>query len=319
MKKQFIPLVIVLVVVMCIISEYTGEKEIIFPEIAALAIGAWTMKKSPWGNKSFHFWLSPTIAALTGLVITRFLPYAPFLMISGAFVLVTLQLSIIGSEVSPSLSAAILPILMHTQSWYYPLSVFILTGIIAGGKKLIDSYYDKNYTCEKYVEVSRKRKKFNPTKRELINSSKLLTSIIMVSAVALYFHLNYIIAPPLIVAFVEFTKVKEKIYLNTVRVFILLTCAAILGVIWLYFIYYLMNWPIWISSALSMICILLIFHFLKFSFPPAAAITLLPIIIPFNSLWMYPWEVLVGSTIFLLINLVWFKKVPINKFLFVNK
>jgi len=319
MKKRFIPLVIMLVVVMCIISEYTGEKEIIFPEISALAIGAWVMKKSAWGNKSFHFWLSPTIAALTGLIITRFFPYSPFLMIAVAFVLVALQLKIIGSEVSPSLSAAMLPILMHTQSWYYPLSVFILTGIIASGKKIIDFYYKKNYTHEKYVEVFKERENFNLTQGEFLKWAKLLMSILMVSGVALYFHWNYIIAPPLIVAFVELAKPKSKLYLKTGLIFILLIYAAVSGVIWLYFIHYLLHWPVWISAALCMVCILLMFHFLQLSFPPAAAITLLPIIIPVNNLWTYPWQVLIGSAIFLLINLFWFKKLPVSKFLFVNK
>jgi len=319
MKKQFIPLVVVLIVVMCIISEYTGEKEIIFPEIAALAIGTWVMKKSAWGNKSFHFWLSPTVAAVTGLVITRFLPYSPFLMIAGAFVLVVLQLKIIGSQVSPSLSAAILPILMHTQSWYYPLSVCILTGIIAFGKKIIDDSYKKNHTTYDQIEVFNDRKKIKLTQEELINWAKIFTSILMVSAVALYFHWNYIIAPPLIVAFVEIAKPKGKLYMKTELVFILLVFAAFSGVTWLYVIYYLLHWPIWISAALSIVCILIIFHILRFSFPPAAAITLLPIIIPINNLWTYPGQVLVGGAIFLITNLFWFKKLSGYKFLFIRK
>lgn len=317
MKKQLIPLVIMIVVVMCIISVYIGEKEIIFPEISALAIGAWVMEKPIWGNKSYHLWLSPTIAALTGLVITRFLPYSPFLMITGAFVLVALQLKIIGSEVSPSFSAAILPILTHTQSWYYPLSVCILTGIIACGKNLIDNY-KKSDTSGRLAQSIYKSEKVNFTQEELINYVKLLMSIMLVSAVALYFHWNYIIAPPLIVTFVELTKSKGKLHSKTGLVFILLVFAAFSGVLWLYLIYYFLQWPVWISAGLSMVCILFVFHFLRLSLPPAAAITLLPILIPVNNLWMYPWQVLVGSAIFLMINLSWFKKLPVSKFYLLN-
>jgi hypothetical protein len=319
MKKQFIPLAIVLVIAMCIISAYTGEKEIIFPEISALAIGAWVMEKSAWGNKNFHFWLSPTIAAVTGLVITRFLPYSPFLMIAGAFVLVVLQLKIIGSEVTPSFSAAILPILTHTQSWYYPLSVCILTGIIVCGKKLIDNSYKEKGTSIELLKSFKEREKINLTQEELIIWVKLLTSIMLVSAVALYFHWDYIIAPPLIVAFVELAKPKGKLHSKTGLVFISLVLAAFSGVLWLYLIYYLLHWPVWISAGLSMFCIFLIFHFLRFVLPPAAAITLLPIIIPFKNLCMYAWQVLVGSAIFLLINLSWLKKLPVSKFLFIKQ
>ncbi|HEY8890563.1 MAG TPA: HPP family protein [Clostridium sp.] len=313
MRKQFIPLVIVLIVAMCIISEYTGEKEIIFPEILALAIGAWVMEKSTWGNKTLYFWLSPTIASLTGLIITRFLPYSPFLMIAGAFVLVSLQLKIMGSQVSPSYSAAILPILMHTQSWYYPLSVCLLTGIIACIKKIIDTSYKKDHTSDSPVEVLNEIEKVNLPNDSLINWIKMFMSILMVSAVALYFHWNYIVAPPLIVAFVELAKLKGTLHLKTRLVFISLVLSAFSGVIWLYLIYYFLHWPLWISGGLSVVSILLIFYILQFSFPPAAAITLLPIIIPTNNYWVYPFQILVGSAIFLLINLFWFKKVPVSK------
>jgi len=316
MRKQFIPLSIVLVITMCIISGYAGEKEVIFPEISALAIGAWIMEKPAWGNKNFHFWMSPTIAALTGLVITRFLPYSPFFMIAGAFVLVVLQLKIISSEVTPSFSAAILPILTHTQSWYYPLSVCILTGIIVCGKKLIDNSYKEKGTSTRFLESLKEREKVNLTREELINWIKLLISIMLVSAVALYFHWNYIIAPPLIVAFVELSKPKGTLHSKAGLVFISLVLAAFSGVLWLYLIYYLLHWPVWISAALSMGCIFIIFHFLQFTLPPAAAITLLPMIIPFENLYIYPWHILVGSAIFLLINLSWFKKLPVSKFLF---
>lgn len=62
-EKKFIPLSILLLIAMCIISAYMGQKEIIFPEVSALVISAWIMEKSISENKSFHFWLSPTMEA----------------------------------------------------------------------------------------------------------------------------------------------------------------------------------------------------------------------------------------------------------------
>lgn len=316
MKKQFIPLTIMLVIAMCIISEYTGEKEIIFPEISALAIGTWVMEKPAWDNNDLFFWISPTIAALTGLIITRFFPYVPLLMIMGAFVLVVIQLKIMGSEVTPSLSAAILPILTHTQSWYYPLSVCVLTGIIVCGKKLIDNSYKEKGTSNEFLKNIKEREKVNFTQEELINWIKLLISIILVSGFALYFHWNYIIAPPLIVTFVELAKPNGKLHFKTALVFISLVLAAFLGVLWLYIVYYLLHLSVWISAGLCMVCIFFVFYFLRFTLPPAAAIALLPIILSPKDLCMYPWQVLIGSFIFLLINLSWVKKLPVSKFLF---
>jgi len=136
---------------------------------------------------------------------------------------------------------------------------------------------------------------------------KLLISILLVSAVALYLNWDYIIIPPLIVALVGLSKPGRKSHTKGVLVLIALVSAAFLGVFWIYLIHYCLYWSIWISSGLSMICVLLIFYFFQFTLPPAAAIALLPTIIPVAGLWMYPLQILIGSTIFLLINLSWFK------------
>ncbi|WP_298842062.1 HPP family protein [Clostridium sp.] len=207
----------------------------------------------------------------------------------------------------PSLSAAILPIIIHTQSWLYPLSVCILTAIIASGKKIIDNYHNKKSNGISFVENTKDSGKVVFTKEEGIHWVKLLISILLVSAVALYLNWDYIITPPLIVAFVGLSKPGREVRTKGVLVLIILVSAAFLGVSWIYFIYYYLYWPIWVSSGLSMVCVLLMFHLFQFTLPPAAAIALLPTIIPVEGLWMYPVQILIGSTIFLLINVSWFK------------
>lgn len=314
MKKKFIPLSILLLIAMCIISVCMEQKEIIFPEVSALVISAWIMEKSISENKSFHFWLSPTMGAVTGVLINKFLPYSTFFMVTVAFILVFLELKIIDSEIYPALSAAILPILMHTESWYYPLSVCVCTGIIACGNKLINIFYNKKCEGTKVIEDIEKIKKVKLDGEELLHWAKLLISVLVVLAVALYFHWNYIMTPPLIVVFVELSRPNGRLKQNIGLVFIVLVLAAFLGVVCLYLIYYLLHWPIWVSASLSVSCMLLIFYFLRFSLPPAAAISLLPVIVPSQSLATYPLQVLIGTTLFLLINIIWFRtsKVPYN-------
>lgn len=312
MKKQFIPL-IVLVVAMFIVSEYIGEKEIIFPEISALAINAWVIGNSTAQSRTVHLWLSPTIAAITGILITRFLPYSPLFMVAVAFILVALQLKILGSEVYPSLSAAILPILLHIDSWYYPLSVCIMTGIIVFVQILIHKFDKDKKPHSRLAGNHQEKQKFSITKTGFIHWAKLLMSVLIVLSIASYFHWNYIIAPPLIVILVELTKSDSKLPNRIWLVFIILVFAAFSGVLWLYVINYLLHWPVWISSGLSFGCLLVIFHLLKFPLAPAAAITLLPTIIPTDDLWLYPWQVLVGSAVFLLIGSSWFKQSTLSE------
>lgn len=307
MKKSLIPATILLVAIMFLFAEYTGEKEIIFPEIAALAFGAWVMKKSPWEGKWFHLWLSPTMAALTGIAIIKIFPYSPLYMISGAFILVIIQLKLTGSGVLPSISAAILPIIVHSNSFYYPLSVCILTAIIAFGKKIME-HCQKKCVTDSNLEDYHEKQKYWDTQEELIYWAKLLTGVVLVSAVALGAHCIYIVAPPLIVVFVELSKPKSSLQAKTGLILTLLVLAAILGVFWLYLIHYFLHWSVWISASLATLTVFLLFDLLKLPFPPAVAISLLPTVISAKSIGMYPWQVLLGSVAFIIISLVCFKK-----------
>lgn len=309
MNKKFIPLAVLLVIVMCVISEYIGEKELMFPEVSALVISAWLTKKSTSQSKSLHFWLSPTLAAVTGILILKLFPYSPLFMIAGAFILVAMQLTFMNSEIYPALSAAILPILLHTESWYYPLSVCIFTGIIACGKKII--YISSKKENKIIKKSSGEILKFNSS--NLIQWGALLICVLLVSAFALYFHWNYIVAPPLIVTFVELAKRNGKTKYNIGLIFISLVFASFLGTLCLYLICHVLHLPVWISAGLSVTCVLIAFYFLDFSWPPTAAIATLPVLVPSENLWMYPCEVLAGCFIFLIINMFWMKKTSLFK------
>jgi hypothetical protein len=293
MKKKALLTTTLLVVIMFAAAGYSDQKEIIFPEISALALGAWVMEKSPWRSPNLHFWLSPTLAALTGTIIMRSFVFSPFFMIAGAFVIVVLQMKLLRSAVLPSLSAAILPVITHADSWYYPLSVCVLTGIIALGRHLT------GYSGHGKTDG-------NGTFNELIHWSKLFVGILIVSAIALKSRRLFMIAPPLIVAFVELSNPGGSLHLKRGKILVLLVLAAITGVFWLNLIHYALHWPVWISACLSVSSVFFFYRTLRLPFPPAVAIALLPAIIPHGSLWSYPWHVLLGSAAFVLISMLWF-------------
>ena len=294
---------VLIVVLMVAAAGYASQKEIIFPEVAALAFGAWVMEETPWKGAKFNLWLSPTLAALTGFLIVRFLPYSPYLMIAGAFVLAALQLALLRSSVLPSISAAILPIILHCNNWYYPLSVGVLTGIIAVGHFLAERFGWNGHgrgPCGQDGICG------DTMASMLIHYGKLFAAVLIVAAVALRSHWIFIIAPPLIVSFAELSKPDCPMREKPFKVFLLLSSAAFSGAAWLYLIYYMMHWPIWVSAGLSVLSVFFFYHILNLHFPPAAAIALLPVIIPVKNLWSYPWSVLLGSAVFILVSLVWF-------------
>ncbi|NVN91276.1 MAG: hypothetical protein HXX11_11835 [Desulfuromonadales bacterium] len=302
MRKAYILPALLLVMAMFAAAEYSGQKEIIFPEIAALALGAWVMEKPPWRSSILDFWLSPTMAAVSGVLMVRFFTYAPFFMITGAFCLVVLQLRLIHSGVLPSISAAILAIITRTDSWYYPLSVCVLTGMIALGRYALDRcapWNDPTVLPRKSVPD---RIEGNGTLNGLAHWSNLLAGVVAVTAVAAVTDHLFMVAPPLIVAFVEVSKPGGALRDRTGKILGLLVFAALSGVMWYALIHTVLGWPLTVSAAVSTLTVFLAYHILQLPFPPAVAIALLPAILPQGSLWSYPWQVLCGSAAFMVIS-----------------
>jgi hypothetical protein len=299
--KMEIP-AILLVMAMFTVAEYTGELEIIFPEIAALALGAWIMEKSPWQSTNLHFWLSPTLAAVTGIIIVRYFAYAPLVMIPAAFCLVALQLKLFRSAVLPSISAAILPVITRSESWYYPLSVCLLTGIIALGRLVLN----RNKSKKGQIIETAMTAGVAAADRSLLSQSvhwgKLLTGVILITAVAVGFDFLFMVAPPLIVAFVELSKPGGVVRAKMGRAMIVIVLAAFTGVFSLLLIHKALYLPLWVSSCVATITIFLVYHALRMPFPPAVAIALLPTILPEDALLTYPWHVLAGTTAFCLLS-----------------
>ena len=293
---------IILVTAVCMISEYFGQKEIIFPEVAALVISAWALSDSESSGRSAHFWLSPSIAALTGVVLVHFLNLPMPIMVMAAFVLVLIQLKLMDSAVFPSFSAAVLPILIHTSSMLYPLSVCLFTALLALGKALIDGK-PQSHEDE---ETQSPPRSILFTKDEFTYWLGILVCITAVAELASVFHASYLIAPPLIVAFVEMTKPsEERPQRSFCMAYLSVTVAAFSGAFWLWLIHNTLGAPMWVAAAISVTSVYLIFHFTKFVFPPSAAIALLPLIIPSGSLFLYPLQVAIGCAVFMLVSLYW--------------
>ncbi len=302
---------ILLVVIMFAIAGYAGQREIIFPEISALALGAWVMERSPWRSASCNYWLSPTLAAVTGIIIMRYFRYSPFFMIGSAFVIVALQLKLLRSDVFPSLSAAILPIITHAESWLYPLSVCLLTGTIALGRHFSNRYAPGEFPGD-MDDPSGREEPDNGAVSELVFWSKLLIGILIASAIATESGLLFMVAPPLIVAFAELSKPGGSLRNKSLKILILLAFAAFIGVFWLEIVSHVLQWPIWIFACLAVISVFLFSHRLELPFPPAAAIALLPAIIPAERLWSYPWHVSLGSAVFIALNMLLFREKKIR-------
>ena len=112
---------------MVLAGELTGEKEIIFPEAAALFVGACVMKKSPWRVDKIRMMIVMPIAAAVGLGISVFLDMPMYFRVMSGLVVCVGILLLSRTTMLPLLSACVLPIMTNAKSPWYIASVATIT------------------------------------------------------------------------------------------------------------------------------------------------------------------------------------------------
>jgi len=294
--------VVLLVIVMYTAAVSLSLKEIIFPELAALAVGTWVLGNQRWLRRPWLICISPTLAALTGTVIVRFLPRYQVVDILLAFVVVSIELSIMRSHITPSISAGILPIFLKIDSIYYPLAVGGLTAIIVFSRQGLLLINKEKLTVPQGTPTYRSESMgVNKNFPEWLG---IFTGVSLITLVAFFIHWQFIVAPPLIVTFVEVIQHREGISGQRFKLVSLLGCAAIWGTFCMIVLHNMGHLPLVIVAGCSVLGVLLLFRFLELSFPPAMAIALLPTIIPSEYLGLYSVQVFMGALLFMVLS--WF-------------
>lgn len=118
----------------------------------------------------------------------------------------------------------------------------------------------------------------------------------------------YIIAPPLIVTFIEFTNPKTKLRKQYGKVIGLVGIAALIGTISRIYLYELLGISLTACTLIIVVSILLIFSFCGMSFPPAGAIGMLPLILKIEGLIYYPVFVVIGCIILIEVAMICFRE-----------
>ena len=292
-----------LVSAMVFTAEITGLEAVIFPEIAALAFGAWGTRARPWMATNFDLFLSPTLAAFTGWFVINYIPGPLTLRAGCAFVLVLLELRITASAVLPSISAAILPLVAGESSLYYPMAVAAFTAAIALVCYILDWTGHGNYT------KVRLKYHFLPQRRQLpallFRWGRVLAITLACAWLSEYTGRTYLLAPPLIIACIEFVTPGGPFRKRPFSLYLLVVLggAAGAGAAWLAS----QGWvPPFVAAGLTVCFVFLLFQILNMPCPPAAALSVLPFIVPPAILPDYCVDLAAGAAFFFLLGALLF-------------
>lgn len=243
MNLKHIPsyiLTILIIAIMVGASELLGEKEIIFPEIAAIATGLLIAPHRSWQVSRIKILNLIGICSVLGLIISVFMPLPLWLKMSTAFIICQFIFIFSKTSFAPLISAAVLPVMLGTKSIIYPVAAVLLTILILLGSILLEKLKFKER--EVYVPQPMPKKK---DYFDLILRS--LTAVICI-AFATNLDFGFAVAPPVLVAFTEFTRRNCKARLKPIKTILIIFLCALTGTICRYFISVQLGLPLTLST-----------------------------------------------------------------------
>ena len=283
------------------LAELAGEREIIFPEIAAIAIGALLAPELSWWTNKRRMFFFVMLCASVGMLIVAFVPAPLWVQLVLAYVLSQLIVAYSGTGFAPMISAIVLPVMLQTHTVVYLAAAALFTGLILILRWLLE------------LRGIRSKREFQPLPhpRELSDWLFMAKKVVVLAAVtipAILAGYPFLVAPPLMVAYTELANPGSKARKQPLKIITLLTACALAGALSRFLIVQSWGGTLTLASLFAAILVLIFLRLFDLFFPPAGAIALLAMLIPEEVLISYPLQIFLGSSLLVFFALTYFKE-----------
>lgn len=292
---------VLLTAAMTAAAEISGEREIIFPEITAIAIGALAAPVQAWNTSKPRLFAALLLSALSGIAIVRLTALPLFVQVPFGLACAVFWITLLRCSFVPAISACVLPIIMGTRSAAYIASVIIMTALIL----LAQLCFEKTGIRKKYDFHAVK-----PDRQLVVLRIKQTAAAAAICFLPAFSGQVFFTAPPLIVAFFELSAPSSKLRKKAPLSALLICSAAAVGTLSRYLLTELAGLPLAVSAAAACTFILLLVCKTNLFFPPCGAMTVLPFLIKNSALAVFPFEVAFGYLCLLTAALLLFKDAP---------
>lgn len=284
-------LAVLTVMLMTAAAELSGEKEILFPEIAAIAAGALIAPKFAWKTSKLRLFVLICIGSVMGLLISMFVPFSVSVKLCIAFLAASLLFQFSGTTFAPVISSVVLPVMLGTDSAIYPIAAAVLTLLILMERLLIEK-----------LGIAEKSE-FSPEPMPDKNAIILLAVRWIVGSIAIFpavvSEFRFAVAPPLLVAFTEFCRKDSAVRKRPDSITLLIVGCALVGAV-CRLVFTLLGWKMFIAAGVTMLIVCIIMNSVKLFVPPAAALSVLAFLIPEEAVVTYPLQIAAGTLFFVL-------------------
>lgn len=278
---------------MALAAQLTGQREILFPEIAALSFGYLLAPSRAWMVNKKRMLLLMTSCAVVGYLYSVFLPLPYWARIAVAFATTQAVYLYSGTSLAPLVSAIVLPVVLRTDSLVYPVSAFALTLLVILLRTLLERLGIRR--DEPYTPLSR------PSAGAITMAAIRAAMVLLLAPFCVRFGVIYLIAPPLLVFFTEVTSARDAKPVKTpVSTVLFLTLCALAGASTRQLFCIRFALPVTLAALAAAILSLVIVYIFGMTVPPAGALCMLAFLVPEQSLLTYPLQVLAGAALFML-------------------
>jgi hypothetical protein len=279
------------------IAYATGAFYVLFPELGALSYDVFTRPRGTWANAPLMLAITPVLAAVIGVVVTRALPYgflSVMLVVGGAVALIF----VLKSPIAPAISAGLLALVLGVKSWWYPAGVMLGTVLLT----VLSTLWKRLSLAQNWLEPFSAAELVDEAIEQTPVGSYWLIALMLFVAVAIMFvnltDLRFLLFPPLVV--IGFEMFGHTAICPWAKRPLLLPVACFLSAAGGLFFWNLLGAGPF-AAACSMawgICVLRVFDL---HVPPAVAVGLLPFVIHSPTV-AYPLSVGIGT----LLMTLWF-------------
>lgn len=281
LSKRFLSAYI-LVILMLVAAVVLQQKDILFPEIAGMAMGVMVFPVAHWIKKPVHLWLAPTLGAFIGTALNDLTLTSQSKILLGLVIIVILM-HIFRVNFGPTIPATLLPIFLGFHDYVFATTTAIITFVI-----MLAAFKMRN--SEKLPDGPEKFRKKTDT---------LIITIVLALWIGLAFatNLEVIVVPPVFALIFEVfhaENFKWKLIPSRLAV---LTATAILSV---GVIHLLPGSIIWVGI-INVVITLLLCKWFKAPVPVAFGVSLMPLIFPAWGTWGFPVGVFVTTGVLMCI------------------
>ena len=283
---------------MVAVADASELREIVFPEAAALCVGLWLMPKAVWNIRGWQIPLYLTAAAAIGLALNLWLPACLEIRFAFAFVLVMGLLRLVRCNMYPTVSAAMLPVLINTSSWLYPVCVLVISTLLALGRSWLRQEERTEYHP------------FGGGQLALLTVAVCLP--LVVTHCAPIPTMRFLAVPPLVVTMIEFANRRSGFRERPWTIWGLIVAAATLGTLTGLLFHHRWGLPMAVGTFVTVPLMLLLFRRFK-PFAPALAIAIVPALLPCEVLPWFPLLAALGGGWFIFAGMLLPKWMPSGK------